>query len=219
MQQIMSTMIVLFSMCIVVLIGSHQLNMSFYILLIVIEYIAVLIMNKSFRENTGRFFKRKGKFGEKSKYYKAIHLENMAEDLEKMESTSFEHFISDLLEANDYKTKLIPNGKDYGVNIAAKKEKSVRVIKVQHRDSSNWEVGNEAVQQVVAAQPIYKADSSMVITNGTFTEQALTQANANHTLMLDGKQLMNMVRETICSGKECEEKEGKEVPQSPNLIK
>lgn len=219
MQQMISIMIVLFSMCIVVLIGTHQVSMSFCILLMAVEYLAVLILNKTFRENTGRFFKRKGKFGGKSKYYEAVRLENMSEDLEKMEGSGFEHFIIDLLEANGYKVKLIPNGKDFGVNMTAKKDKSVRVIKVQHRDSSNWEVGNEAVQQAVAAQLIYKADSSMVITNGIFTEQAFTQANANRTLMLDGRQLMNMVRETICQGKEGEEKEENEAPQSPDLIK
>lgn len=221
MQQIISAMVVLYSLCIVVLIGTHQVNMGFCIVLMGIEYLAVLIMNKTFRENAGRLFKRRGKFGEESKYYEAVCLESMAEDIARMNTEGFKYFIRDLLSANGYKVKLTGEADKIGVTMLAKKEKQVWAVNVQHREKDSLQVKNEAVQQIVAAKPMYKASGSMVITNGKFEELAMAQAVANHTIMLDGEQLVNMVRETICAGKSASDTERtrEENTHMPDLIK
>ena len=193
MMWIINAMVVLFSICIALLIGIQQLSIGTYFILIGIEYLAVLMLNRGFRNATRNFFKRKGKFGVENKHYGVIHLENLNKDLEQMDPIAFEYFIRDLFRANGYKAITTPTTKDFGADVIAKKGKEVMVIQVKHRNSSDWSVSNDAVQQVVAAMANYKANRSMVITNGTFTEHALAQALPNNTLMVDGKQLYRMV--------------------------
>lgn len=193
MMWIINAMVVLVSICIALLIGIQQLSIGTYFILIGIEYLAVLMLNRGFRNATRNFFKRKGKFGVENKHYGVIHLENLNKDLEQMDPIAFEYFIRDLFRANGYKAITTPTTKDFGADVIAKKGKEVMVIQVKHRNSSDWSVSNDAVQQVVAAMANYKANRSMVITNGTFTEHALAQALPNNTLMVDGKQLYRMV--------------------------
>lgn len=193
MMWIINAMVVLFSICIALLIGIQQLSIGTYFILIGIEYLAVLMLNRGFRNATRNFFKRKGKFGVENKHYGVIHLESLNKELEQMDPIAFEYFIRDLFRANGYKAITTPTTKDFGADVIAKKGKEVMVIQVKHRNSSDWSVSNDAVQQVVAAMANYKANRSMVITNGTFTEHALAQALPNNTLMVDGKQLYRMV--------------------------
>ena len=122
-----------------------------------------------------------------------VHLESLEKDLEQMDPFAFEYFIRDVLRANGYEAKTTPSTKDFGADVIAKKDKDVLAVQVKHRNSSDWSVSNDAVQQVVASMAIYKANRSMVITNGVFTEHALKQALPNQTLMIDGKQLCRMV--------------------------
>lgn len=207
MMWIINAVVVLFSACIVLLIGVQQLSIGTYFILIGIEYLAVLMLNRSFRNATYNFLKRKGKFGVENKHYGVVHLESLDKDLEQMDPIAFEYFIRDLFRANGYKAITTPTTKDFGADVIAKKGKEVMVIQVKHRNSSDWSVSNDAVQQVVAAMGNYKANLSMVITNGTFTEHALAQALPNDTLMIDGKQLRRMVYHWSCNKSMSEENE------------
>lgn len=207
MMWIINAVVVLFSACIVLLIGVQQLSIGTYFILIGIEYLAVLMLNRSFRNATYNFLKRKGKFGVENKHYGVVHLESLDKDLEQMDPIAFEYFIRDLFRANGYKAITTPTTKDFGADVIAKKGKEVMVIQVKHRNSSDWSVSNDAVQQVVATMGNYKANLSMVITNGTFTEHALAQALPNDTLMIDGKQLRRMVYHWSCNKSMSEENE------------
>lgn len=193
MMHIINAMVVLFSICIALLIGMQQLSLGTYFILIGIEYLAVLMLNKRFRKATYHFFKPKAMFGVENKHYGVVHLESLEKDLEQMDPFAFEYFIRDLFRANGYKAKTTPKTKDLGADVIASKGEEVFAIQIKHRNSSDWSVSNDAVQQVVASMAIYKANRSMVITNGIFTEHALKQAEPNHTLMVDGKQLHRMV--------------------------
>lgn len=202
---IMNAIVVLFSICIALLIGMHQLSLGTYFILIGIEYLAVLMLNTGFRHATRNFFNRKGKFGVDNKHYGVVHLESLEKDLEQMDPIAFEYFIRDLFKASGYQATITPKAKDFGADVIAKKGKEVLAIQVKHRNSSDWSVSNDAVQQVIAAMAIYKANRSMVITNGTFTEHALAQALPNDTLIVDGKQLYKMVYHWNCNGNKSEE--------------
>lgn len=208
MMWIMNAIVVLFSICIALLIGMHQLSVGTYFILIGIEYLAVLMLNTSFRNATRNFFNRKGKFGVDNKHYGVIHLESLEKDLEQMDPVAFEYFIRDLFKSRGYQVTITPKAKDFWADVIAKKGNEVLAIQVKHRNSSDWSVSNDAVQQVIAAMAIYKANRSMVITNGTFTEHALAQALPNDTLMVDGKQLYRMVYHWSCNGNKSEEIEG-----------
>lgn len=205
MMLILNAVVILFSLCMVVLLSTHHMGMNLYFALIIVEYMAVLCLNKAFRDATKRVFVRKGAFGEGSKEYEAIHLETLVRDLEKMEPIAFEYFIRDLFKAEGYKAKTTPKTKDFGADVIATKGKEVLAIQVKHRNSEDWLVSNDAVQQAVASMPIYKANHSMVITNGSFTEHALAQALPNRTIMIDGKQLSNLVHNIISNHKQIED--------------
>lgn len=199
MMWMINAVVVLFSACIVLLIGMQQLSIGTYFILIGIEYLTVLMLNRGFRNATYNFLKRKAKFGVENKHYGVVHLESLDKDLEQMDPIAFEYFIRDVFRGNGYKATTTPTTKDFGADVIAKKGKEIFAIQVKHRNSSDWSVSNDAVQQVVASMANYKADRSMVITNGTFTEHALAQALPNNTLMVDGKQLYRMVYNWSCN--------------------
>ena len=186
-------MVVLLSICIALLVGMQQLSLGSYFILIGVEYLAVLMLNRGFRNATYRFFKPNHAFGVENKHYGVVHLESLEKDLEQMEPIAFEYFIRDVLRGNGYQAETTPSTKDFGADVIAKKDGEVLAVQVKHRNSSDWSVSNDAVQQVVASMAIYKANRSMVITNGIFTEHALKQAIPNQTLMIDGQQLRRMV--------------------------
>ena len=215
---IVNAMVVLFSICIALLMGMQQLSLGTYFILIGIEYLAVLMLNASFRKSARHFFKRKSKFGAENKHYGVVHLESLDKDLEQMDPIAFEYFIRDLFRANGYKAKTTKRTKDFGADVIAKKGNEVLAIQVKHRDSKEGSVGNDAVQQVVAAMAIYKANRSMVITNGTFTEHALAQALPNHTLMVDGKELYKMVYQWSCDGSKREENEATKTLEESEVV-
>ena len=204
---IINAMVVLFSIGIALLIGMQQLSLGTYFILITIEYLAVLMLNASFRKATRIFFKRKGTFGVENKHYGMLHLESLNKELEQMDPIAFKYFIRDLFRASGYRAKIMPKTKDFGADVIAKKGKEILAIQVKHRNSSDWSVSNDAVQQVVAAMANYKANRSMVITNGIFTEHALAQALPNATLMIDGKELHKMVYNWSCNENKSEETE------------
>ena len=197
MKCIVNAVIVLFSLCIAILIGTNLIGIVFYIGLIAIEYALVLLLNADFRKATKHFFNREGTFGSGNKCYGEIHLETLKEDIEKIEPISFEYFIGDLFTKLGYKTRVTEKSKDFGGDIIAKKGKEITVIQVKHRDSNDWNVSNDAVQQAVAAMPVYKGTKSMVVTNGIFTEHAYKQASYTNTAMIDGEQLLNLVRQVM----------------------
>lgn len=193
MKNIINAMVVLLSICIALLVGMQQLSLGSYFILIGVEYLAILMLNRGFRKATYRFFKPNQAFGVENKHYGVVHLESLEKDLEQMEPIAFEYFIRDVLRGNGYGAETTPSTKDFGADVIAKKDQEILAVQVKHRNSSDWSVSNDAVQQVVASMPLYKANRSMVITNGMFTEHALKQAIPNQTLMIDGQQLRRMV--------------------------
>ena len=63
MKNIMNAMVVLLSICIALLMGMQQLSLGTYFILIGIEYLGVLMLNKGFRKATYHFFKPTNAFG------------------------------------------------------------------------------------------------------------------------------------------------------------
>ena len=197
MKYLYNAIVVLFSLSIAVLIASKSLGLGAYAVLILIDYILILSMNVDFRKRIKNHFTVNKIFGSGNKIYGEVKLHSLNEDIEKIEPIAFEHFVSDLFKALGYKTKVTPEKKDFGGDVIIRKGENTIVIQVKHRDSSNWLVGNDAVQQAVAAMPVYKANRSMVVTNGEFTNHAYQQARFSKTLMLDGNQLNRLVRQVM----------------------
>lgn len=72
---------------------------------------------------------------------------------------------------------------DYGVDITASKRFHRYAIQCKYYSRP---VGIAAVQQVVAGMNYYSCDRAMVITNNTFTRQAISLAEHNSVTLLPG---------------------------------
>ena len=154
-------------------------------------------MNPEFRKKVRNRFGINQTFGNGDAVYGEVHLHSLKEDIEQIEPIAFEHFVGDVFKELGYKTKVTSDKKDFGGDVVAKKGGDTIIIQVKHRNSSDWLVSNDAVQQAVAAMPVYKANKSMVVTNGEFTEHAYKQARFSETLMIDGKQLISLVKQVM----------------------
>lgn len=73
-----------------------------------------------------------------------------------------------------------------GADVIAYKDNLKYVIQVKFYNNP---VGNKAVQEVVGAIGMYKADKGVVVTNSTFTKSAIELANANEVELVDGEKL------------------------------
>lgn len=197
MKYIINAMITLFSLCIVFLITTRSIGIGTYLVLILLEYILILCFKPAFRKATKQFFIKKGSLGEKGGLYGVIHLESFMEDVEKLSPKEFEDFVKELFVKLGYKVKTLQENRELGGDLLLKKDKDVFVIKLRHCESKSEKVGNSVVQEVSAAMAVYKANRSMVVCNGSFTDYAYKQASYTKTDMIDHYQLLNLFRKVI----------------------
>jgi restriction endonuclease Mrr len=86
-----------------------------------------------------------------------------------------------------WKAKTTPPSNDYGADVVAESPNGVYAIQVKH-----WKgkVGNEAVQAVLGAKPVWKAQHAIVITTGPgFTKSAIIQARQAKVRLWTKKEL------------------------------
>jgi HJR/Mrr/RecB family endonuclease len=107
-------------------------------------------------------------------------------DIDEMNPFQFESWVSKLFEKNGYSTRMTSKTGDFGADILASKDGIKYVIEVKHYNNP---VGNSAVQQIIAAKEYYGCDSSIVVTNATFTLAAKKQAKASKVKLIDRKEL------------------------------
>ena len=74
----------------------------------------------------------------------------------------------------------------YAVRVIAFKDNIKYVIQVKFYNNP---VGNKAVQEVVASIGMYKVNKGIVVTNSTFTPQAVELAEANNIELVDGAKI------------------------------
>lgn len=73
-----------------------------------------------------------------------------------------------------------------GADVIAYKDDVKYVIQVKFYNNP---VGNKAVQEVVGAIGMYKADKGIVVTNSIFTSSAVELAQANNIELVDGEKI------------------------------
>lgn len=73
-----------------------------------------------------------------------------------------------------------------GADVIAYKDDVKYVIQVKFYNNP---VGNKAVQEVVGAIGMYKADKGIVATNSIFTSSAVELAQANNIELVDGEKI------------------------------
>lgn len=100
---------------------------------------------------------------------------------EKMDGIAYEHFCANILQNCGWKVQVLQAVGDQGVDLLAVKNN--RTIAIQcKRFSSN--VGNSAVQEVVAGKTHYLASAAAVVSNSEFTASAKKLAASNNVLLL-----------------------------------
>lgn len=110
-------------------------------------------------------------------------------DFNTMSGIDFENYIANLLKDAGYNVSGTPKTGDQGADLIASKNNTVFVIQAKRYVSA---VGNEAVQQAVAARNYYKGDVAVVITNSTFTSSAVALAKKNNVILINDLASLNL---------------------------
>ena len=109
-----------------------------------------------------------------------------------MSGEEFEEYAMKLLKKNGYKNVILTKkSHDYGIDILAKKKKKTYAIQCKYYSKP---VGVSAIQQAYAGCEYYGYDIPVVMTNQTFTRQAVALAQANHVYLWDQDMLKQLKR-------------------------
>jgi len=112
-----------------------------------------------------------------------------------LDGAGFEALIKRLYEGAGYTAQLTGRTGDQGGDLVVVRGDVKKVIQAKLRRKMT--VGNDAVQQVVAAKAIYNCPEAVVITNSTFTPKAQELARAHGVELVDGKLLRLRLQETL----------------------
>ena len=103
-------------------------------------------------------------------------------------------FVAHLLEVMGYQTRLSPEGPDGGIDIIAHKDElgfEPPIVKVQVK-STEGNIGDPIVSQLYGK--VEKSEYGMVVTLGSFTNQAFNFArNKSNLRLIDGEELVTLI--------------------------
>lgn len=110
-------------------------------------------------------------------------------------ATDFEILICRLFEAMGYLTQHTGKPGDQGSDVIANKGQE-RIL-IQAKRYLNISVGNDAVQQAVAAKNHYDCNKAMVIATSSFTPEAIALSKTNNVELISKKRLQEMLLEYL----------------------
>lgn len=113
------------------------------------------------------------------------------EEIDDLDGYQFEDFLVELFKGFGYYVEPTSYSGDYGADLIISDK--VKRIAIQAKNYTG-NVGNAAVQEIVAAQNHYKCDIAMVITNSYFTKQAKMLATTNGTILIGRDELTEILR-------------------------
>ena len=111
-------------------------------------------------------------------------------DIDKMSGYDFENLLKKLFEKMGYKVTHTSLSSDQGADLVIEKFGEKTVIQAK-----NWtnNVGNSAIQEVVASIKHYNAQKSMVITSSDFTPSAIDLGRSNNVELWDRTKLSKVL--------------------------
>lgn len=113
----------------------------------------------------------------------------------KMSPTEYERLVANTLIEHGWDARITVATGDQGIDVIAEKH-GIKVV-VQCKLYSN-NVGNTAVQEVIAGKVFEKADFAAVVTNADFTKSAKQLATSSGVFILHHDQLIEL--EAMCLG-------------------
>ena len=116
-------------------------------------------------------------------------------DFEKLSGSQFEKILYRLYTVMGYAVQL--NGKvgDQGGDLIAVKDQERLLI--QAKCYKEWNVGNKAVQEAVAAKNHYDCNKAAVITTSNFTREATELAKTNNVELISKQLLQKMILDNL----------------------
>ena len=112
------------------------------------------------------------------------------ENIDSLNGYEFEDFLKNLFSKMGYQVKQTRLSGDQGADVVVIKFGEKTVIQAK---CYGGKVGNKAVQEIMAAISLYKAQKGMVITNNYFISAAVELANANNIELVDRDGLEKMI--------------------------
>ena len=117
--------------------------------------------------------------------------------MQDMDPYEFEHLVADVWEFQGYETRVSRESNDRGVDVVAYKETPYPekvVIQAKRYGDSNT-VGSPEVQQYASLLPQEDADAVVIVTSGSFTQQARDVSHQLNVKLIDGADLCGLIAE------------------------
>lgn len=137
---------------------------------------------------TGYLFYRFGPY--KLNIFRSKYRNSSIKEVDGMDGLQFEHFLKPVFQAKGYRAEVTQGSGDYGADLILTRKGKKTVVQAKCYSSN---IGVDAIQQVVAAMPVYRAQHAIVVTNRYYTKQAKKLAKANRVLLIDRDELINMI--------------------------
>lgn len=118
--------------------------------------------------------------------------------IDTLQGHEFESACAEMYRRIGYSVEVTKRSRDQGADIIMKGIDGTVVVQVKRQASA---VGNWAVQEVCAAKGLYRASQAVVVTNSTFTKQAVELAQANSVLLVDREVLGKLMASAAGQGK------------------
>ena len=114
------------------------------------------------------------------------------DELDKMEGHKFEYAVADLLRHNGYReVQVTQASNDYGIDILARRKNVKYAIQCKRYTGH---VGNTAVQEAGLGMDFYHCDAAAVITNSSYTKQAVKLAETTGVRLWDRSFLISLIQ-------------------------
>lgn len=120
---------------------------------------------------------------------------NIPQYFNNLSGADFERLLYRLFEKMGYTVQYVGKMGDQGGDLIL--EKGIDRILVQAKCYRDWQIGNEAIQQAVAAQKYYNCNGAMVVTNSTFTPHAIDLAKVNNVQLIPKQELQKLLLENL----------------------
>jgi len=102
----------------------------------------------------------------------------------------FENFLHQLFQRMGYQVQSTKLSGDQGADLVISRYNEKIVVQAKRYKNN---VGNRAVQEVVASIAHYGANKGMVVTNSQFTKSAVELARSNQIRLIDGNELNSLI--------------------------
>ena len=124
---------------------------------------------------------------------KLVDSQTSLESLKSINWQEFEWLVGEAFRRQGYAVEVgLTQGADGGVDVVLRKSGKTTIVQCKHRKSSSVSV--PVVRELFGVMTAEKADAAIVITTGTFTRDAYAFAAGRPLQLIDGDQLLALVK-------------------------